>query len=51
MLHYREPTPDNKFYDTSTHCEYCGVKLDSRKGYCSYSCEEKDSVWHKEDDM
>ncbi|MDH3793523.1 MAG: DUF2116 family Zn-ribbon domain-containing protein [Nitrosopumilus sp.] len=51
MLHYREPTPNKEFYDASSHCSYCGAKIENKKEFCSESCKAKDSVWHKDDDM
>ncbi|MDH3793501.1 MAG: DUF2116 family Zn-ribbon domain-containing protein [Nitrosopumilus sp.] len=51
MLNYREPTPDKESYDASTHCSYCGAKIESEKEFCSKSCKAKDSVWHKDDNM
>ena len=32
------------------HCN-CGAEIGSSKDYCSNFCEQKDSVWYKEDNM
>jgi len=44
-------TPEKKAYDPAIHCDYCGTEIGNNKDYCSNSCEQKDSIWHKEDNM
>lgn len=51
MITYRERTTEEDFYDVSMHCNYCGKKLTNPGEYCSGSCEQKDSVWHREDEI
>ncbi|MDH5697221.1 MAG: hypothetical protein OEY54_01675 [Nitrosopumilus sp.] len=51
MITYREFTAEHKSYDKSIHCDYCGVQLSTQGDYCSDLCKQKDSVWHKEDEV
>lgn len=49
-MHYRKTTSEKKAYDPVMHCN-CGAEIGSSKDYCSNFCEQKDSVWYKEDNM
>ena len=45
LIKNREITTENKAYDKSMHCDYCGCKLKTQDDYCSETCNQKDSVW------
>ena len=51
LITYREFTAEHKSYDKSIHCDYCGIQLSTQGDYCSDLCKQKDSVWHKEDEI
>ena len=51
LIKYREIITENKAYDKSMHCDYCGCNLKIQEDYCSEPCKQKDSVWHREDDV
>jgi len=49
LIKYREFTTEDKLFDKSTHCNYCAIKLEHENDYCSNTCKDKDSVWHRND--
>ncbi|HEY5736493.1 MAG TPA: hypothetical protein VIS47_08065 [Nitrosopumilus sp.] len=51
MIKYKEATTENRSYDKSMHCDYCGDMLKTQADYCSDICKQKDSVWHREDEV
>ncbi|MCV0401420.1 MAG: hypothetical protein K5777_05530 [Nitrosopumilus sp.] len=51
MINYKEPTVENRSYDKSLHCDYCGILLNAQNDYCSDLCKQKDSVWHRDIDV